>query len=88
MFISQTTYELYKGEIYEGYEMALKAGLHSLAHDLAVNELAPEVVLRNDMRLLRHIFARINWRVVDGWNSRGKVILSLSLSLSPSSCLL
>jgi len=49
--------------------------LHSLAHNLAVNDLAPEIVLKGDMRLLRHVFARIDSRSVVGWSGRGKLYL-------------
>ncbi|KZT33716.1 hypothetical protein SISSUDRAFT_1122717 [Sistotremastrum suecicum HHB10207 ss-3] len=72
---AKATYHLYQGEIYEGYEAALKGGLQNLAHDLAVQRLAPEVVMRDDMRLLRHLFARFTPKLVNGWSTRGKLYL-------------
>ena len=44
------------------------------AHELAVLELAPEAVIRDDLDLLKDLLERIAGRPVDGWHVRGKVI--------------
>jgi nuclear pore complex protein Nup98-Nup96 len=47
--------------------------MHSAAHELAVFELAPEAVIRNDLELLKVLFERLVGHTVDGWHVRGKV---------------
>jgi hypothetical protein len=47
--------------------------MHSAAHELAVFELAPEAVIRNDLELLKVLFERLAVHPVDGWHVRGKV---------------
>jgi len=47
-----------------------------LAHELAVLELAPEAILRDDMALLKSLFERIDGHPVDGWHVRGKARLT------------
>ena len=44
------------------------------AHELAVLELAPEAVIRDDLDLLKDLLERIAGHPVDGWYVRGKVI--------------
>jgi hypothetical protein len=51
------------------------AQLYNPAHELAVLELAPDAVIRNDLDLLKNIFERFNPKKVDNWNIRGKVQL-------------
>lgn len=64
---------LYKGNVFEAYELFLSAGLYNPAHDLAVLELAPDAVIRKDLELLKELFAKFSERPVDGWHIRGKV---------------
>jgi len=47
--------------------------LHSAAHELAVFELAPEAVIRNDLELVKVLFERFVGHTVDEWHVRGKV---------------
>jgi nuclear pore complex protein Nup98-Nup96 len=47
--------------------------MHSAAHELAVFELAPEAVIRDDLELLKVLFERFVGHAVDGWHVRGKV---------------
>lgn len=47
--------------------------MHGAAHDLAVFELAPEAVIRNDLELLQVLFERFVGHAVDGWHVGGKV---------------
>ncbi|KAI0066823.1 hypothetical protein BV25DRAFT_1819933 [Artomyces pyxidatus] len=63
------------GNIYEAYQLYLQAGLYNAAHELAVLELAPEAVIRDDLELLKTLFERIAGHPVDGWHVRGKAFL-------------
>jgi nuclear pore complex protein Nup98-Nup96 len=64
---------LNRGDVFEAYHLYLQAGLHNAAHDLAVFELAPEAVIRNDLELLKVLFERFVGHVVEEWHVRGKV---------------
>lgn len=66
-------YAIYEGKVFEAYQLYLNAGLYQQAHDLAVVELAPEAVIRQDLDLLMSLFERIASQTVDGWHTRGKV---------------
>lgn len=59
--------------MYEAYELYLSAGLYDAAHDIAVLELAPDAVIRDDLALLRELFDVFDGRPVNGWSERGKV---------------
>lgn len=60
----------------------MAAGLHQSAHDLAVVELAPEAVIRQDLELLTSLFERMASYPIDGWYLKGKARLSLFLDRS------
>ena len=62
-----------RGDVFEAYHLYLQAGMHSAAHELAVFELAPEAVIRDDLELLKVLFERFVGHAVDGWHVRGKV---------------
>jgi hypothetical protein len=64
---------LNRGDVFEAYHLYLQAGLHSTAHELAVFELAPEAVIRNDLELVKVLFERFVGHAVDEWHVRGKV---------------
>lgn len=75
-----------RGDVFEAYHLYLQAGLHSAAHELAVFELAPEAVIRDDLELLKVLFERFVGHALDEWHVRGKVRqierAALHLSLS------
>lgn len=54
--------------------MYLAAGLYDAAHDIAVLELAPDAVVRHDLKLLKELFEVFEGHPVNGWNERGKVM--------------
>jgi len=64
-----------QGDIYTAYECYLKAGMYNAAHDLAVLQLAPDVIIRKDMTLLKELFQCFNGQPVLDWHVRGKVFL-------------
>ncbi|KAG6908251.1 hypothetical protein DXG01_005585 [Tephrocybe rancida] len=72
---AKANYALDKGDIFEAYELFLRAGLYDAAHDLAVMELAPDAVLRRDFELLQSLFGEFLMHPVNGWHARGKVFL-------------
>lgn len=57
----------------------MAAGLYQSAHDLAVVELAPEAVIRQDVELLTSLFERMASQSIDGWHLKGKARPSLFL---------
>ncbi|KAI0676531.1 nuclear protein 96-domain-containing protein [Trametes maxima] len=70
------------GNVYEAYELYLAAGLYDAAHDIAVLELAPDAVIRQDLLLLRELFEVFDGRPVNGWNDRGQVFLDYAHALT------
>lgn len=71
---SQATSAKYKGDCFEQYYALLTADEHNLAHPVAVLELAPEAVLRNDMVLLRKLFLPFgDTRTISDWDLGGQV---------------
>ncbi|KAH9941590.1 nuclear protein 96-domain-containing protein [Epithele typhae] len=70
---AKAVYALDSGKVYDAYELYLAAGLYDAAHDLAVLELAPDAVIRQDLLLLRELFEVFNGRPITGWSLRGKV---------------
>lgn len=72
---AKAIYALDRGKIFDAYELYIMAGLHSAAHDLAVLELAPDAVMRKDVELLKELLGRFKVHPVDGWHTRGKVLM-------------
>ncbi|KAI0764576.1 nuclear protein 96-domain-containing protein [Trametes elegans] len=70
------------GELYEAYQLYIAAGLYNSAHDIAVLELAPDAVIRQDLLLLRELFDVFDGHPVNGWNERGKVFLDYAHALT------
>ena len=59
--------------MYDAYELYIQAGLYDAAHDIAVLELVPDAIIRQDLVLLRELVEPFEGRSVNGWNERGKV---------------
>lgn len=76
----QAIHAFSQNRVYEAFDLYVSAGLWNAAHDLAVLELAPDAVVRDDHELLRTIFSRISGHSIDGWHLRGKVCKSNSTS--------
>ncbi len=74
----QAVHALASGNVYEAYELYLAAGMYNSAHELAVLELAPDAIIKDDLELLKDLFERIDGHAVDGWHVRGKVSSFLS----------
>ncbi|OCH85762.1 hypothetical protein OBBRIDRAFT_739307 [Obba rivulosa] len=72
---AKAIHALYSGDVFEAYELYLAAGLYVAAHDLAVQELAPDAVIRQDLTLLKELFSRFHSHRVDTWDKGGEVFL-------------
>lgn len=72
---AKAMHALDSGEVYDAYQLYLQAGLYDTAHELAVLELAPEAVIRDDLTLLKTLFERIAGHAVDSWHVRGQAFL-------------
>ena len=70
--LRQALYAISQGKVFEAYELYIAAGLYQSAHDLAVVELAPEAVIRQDLDLLTSLFERMTSYPIDGWHLKGK----------------
>jgi nuclear pore complex protein Nup98-Nup96 len=79
---ARAVYAIYEGKVFEAYQLYLNAGLYQQAHDLAVVELAPEAVIRQDLDLLISLFERIANQTVDGWHTRGKVYMDYAHAMT------
>jgi len=76
----QAIHAFSQNRVYEAFDLYVSAGLWNAAHDLAVLELAPDAVVRQDHELLRTIFGRLSGHPIDGWHLRGKVYKSNAIS--------
>ena len=71
---------MHQGNVFEAYQLYMNAGLYQAAHDLAVAELAPEAVIRQDFDLLMTLFERMSSQTIDGWHFKGKVTPIISMT--------
>jgi nuclear pore complex protein Nup98-Nup96 len=79
----QAIHAFSQNRVYEAFDLYVSAGLWNAAHDLAVLELAPDAVVRQDLELLQTIFTRLSGHPIDGWHLRGKVRKSNAISVNP-----
>ncbi|KAH7923076.1 hypothetical protein BV22DRAFT_1036756 [Leucogyrophana mollusca] len=79
---AKALYAVHQGEVYEAYQLYISAGLLTAAHDLAVTELAPEAVIRNDFELLSSLFEGMSSNNVQGWYFRGKAYMDYAHAMT------
>ncbi|KAG1753592.1 nuclear protein 96-domain-containing protein [Suillus paluster] len=79
---ARAVFAIYEGEVFEAYQLYLNAGLYQQAHDLAIVELAPEAVIRQDLDLLISLFERIANQTIDGWHTRGKAYMDYAHAMT------
>ncbi|KAF8137470.1 nuclear protein 96-domain-containing protein [Boletus edulis] len=72
---AKALFAISQGRVFDAYELYMAAGLYQSAHDLAVVELAPEAVIRQDLDLLTSLFERMASQTIDGWHLKGKAYL-------------
>lgn len=76
---SQATYAMYEGDVFGAYELYMDAKVHRMAHELAINYLAPEAILRDDFQLLQSLFNDIDQTTVEDFFVGGQVSLSANI---------
>ncbi|KAF9010120.1 nuclear protein 96-domain-containing protein [Cyathus striatus] len=68
-----------QGDLYSAYELYLAAGQYNSAHDIAVLDLAPDAIIRRDLKVLKSLFETFDSPgkidKIDGWFVRGKIFL-------------
>ena len=79
----QAIHAFSQNRVYEAFDLYASAELWNAAHDLAVLELAPDAIVRQDQELLRTIFGRLSGHPIDGWHLRGKARKSNPICLEP-----
>ncbi|KAG9313450.1 nuclear protein 96-domain-containing protein, partial [Chiua virens] len=72
---AKALYGISQGRVFEAYKLYMAAGLYQSAHDLAIAELAPEAVIRQDLDLLVSLFEAMDGQPIDGWYIKGKARL-------------
>ena len=65
----------YHGKVFDAYKSYIRAGKPQIAHDVALDELAPEAVLRDDYELLKSLFVTFDPNDIKDWSFRGRVSL-------------
>ncbi|KAG8851380.1 hypothetical protein FRB96_009215 [Tulasnella sp. 330] len=65
----------YDNNLMDAYRWFVQAEQHQLAHDIAVEFLAPEAVIMSDMILLEDLFNALDPSAVSGWHERGNLFL-------------
>jgi len=63
----------YHGKVFDAYNSYLLAEKPQMAHDVALDELAQEVILRDDYELLKSLFVTFDPNDIKDWSFRGKV---------------
>lgn len=73
MFAAQAVAAKAKGDVFGHYKLLLAADDFGAAHRVAVVELGPEAVIRNDLALLARLFQVFDPLETTGWEDGGKV---------------
>ncbi|KAI5477610.1 hypothetical protein MNV49_006097 [Pseudohyphozyma bogoriensis] len=73
IYAAQAFTEKYNGDIFAEYKLLLAAKMPVEAHEIVVNFLAPEAVVRNDLVLLRRLLEPFDPRLVADWEAGGKI---------------
>lgn len=68
----------YDNDVFQAYQCFLEGGQQQLAHTIALNELAPEVVIRGDTEVLKSLFGNFTPSDISGWHDTGNVRSHLS----------
>ncbi|KAF9525060.1 nuclear protein 96-domain-containing protein [Crepidotus variabilis] len=76
---AKAMYEFDCGNVYTAYELYISAQSYNAAHQIAVQELAPDAVIRKDFELLQSLFAPLDMSgrrdKIEGWFVRGQIFL-------------
>lgn len=66
----------YEDDLYECYQLELKAREYGAAHELCVRELVPEAVIQSDFGLVRRLLNPFDVRLVERWRAGAAVFLA------------
>ncbi|KAF9225855.1 hypothetical protein BS17DRAFT_777779 [Gyrodon lividus] len=79
---AKAIYAIQQGNVFDAYQLYMAAGLYQSAHDLAVVELAPEAVIRQDFELLASLLERMTGQSIDGWHLKGKAYMDYAHAMT------
>ncbi|KIK96637.1 hypothetical protein PAXRUDRAFT_825734 [Paxillus rubicundulus Ve08.2h10] len=79
---AKAIYAIRQGNVFDAYQLYMDAGLYQSAHDLAVVELAPEAVIRQDFELLASLLERMASQSIDGWHLKGKAYMDYAHAMT------
>ncbi|KAG8897172.1 hypothetical protein FRC00_004705 [Tulasnella sp. 408] len=65
----------YDNDVFQAYQCFLEGGQQQLAHNIALNDLAPEVVIRGDPEVLKSLFGNFTPSEISGWHDTGNLYL-------------
>ncbi|KAG8988968.1 hypothetical protein FRB90_002464, partial [Tulasnella sp. 427] len=65
----------YEQDVFQAYQFFLDGGQQQLAHNIALNDLAPEVVIRGDPEVLKTLFLNFTPSEISGWYNTGNLYL-------------
>ena len=70
---AKATLALYNGDIYLAYQLYASARAHRTAHELAINFLAPEAILKDDLNTLSDLFSELDASLIEDFAVGGQV---------------
>ena len=70
---AKATLSLYHGDVYLAYQLYASARAHRTAHELAINFLAPEAVLKDDLQTLSDLFSDLDASLIEDFAVGGQV---------------
>lgn len=73
---AKATMALYHGDVYLAYQLYASARTHRTAHELAINFLAPEAVLKDDLQALSDLFSELDAGLIEDFTVGGQVSFS------------
>lgn len=89
IYEAQAIQAKYKNNRFSEYELLIKARLYTLAHEVAVRHLAPEVVIRGDLDMLFNLFSPFQDQYPEeglqdqlpGWSTGGQIYVDYAACL-------
>jgi hypothetical protein len=89
---TQAAYLITQGKFFEAFQAAMQAEkLQHFAYKLAVDNLVPDAILRDDLELLRNMFSGFDASAVEGWAMKGQVRMQaqsrcINSQITPALC--
>ncbi|EJD03515.1 uncharacterized protein FOMMEDRAFT_83835 [Fomitiporia mediterranea MF3/22] len=79
---AKATHAFYSGDVYGAYELYRDAMAHRAAHELAITYLAPEAVLRDELGVLKRLFASLDASLIDDFGVGGQLFIDYARIVS------